>query len=77
MAAVVKHCWYSCAKKKKLQRMINKYYWLCAEEILTCSVVREIIRIALFICLRFKDELGLCSINCHIHGMTGNCSASL
>ena len=33
--------------------------------------------IALFTCLSLKDKLGLCSINCHIHAMTGNGSVRL
>ena len=41
----------------------------------------EMIVIASFTCIcmedKMEDKLGLCSINCHIHAMTGNCSASL
>ena len=32
---------------------------------------------SVFACLCLKDKLGLCSINCHIHAMTANCSSSL
>ena len=38
---------------------------------------RERIMIALFTCICLKDNLGLCSINCHVHAMIGNCSKSL
>ena len=32
--------------------------------------------IAWFSCLFLNDGLGLCSLNCNTHAMTGNCSAS-
>ena len=47
------------------------------KKILTCSVSRELIIIASLICLRLKHKFGLCSINCHIQWMNGNCSESL
>ena len=47
------------------------------KKISACSVVREMIVIASFTRLCLKDKSGLCSINCHIHAMNGNCSASL
>ena len=47
------------------------------KKVLTLSLSREMIVIALFTCICLKDKLGLCSMNCHIHAMTGNCSASL
>ena len=47
------------------------------KKILACSISREMIVIALFICLCLKDKLGICLINCHIRAMTGNCSANL
>ena len=67
----------SCARKKKLQRKMTKHYWwIVAEEILAWSVSRQMIVIALFTCLCLKNKPGICSINCHIQAMTGNCSAS-
>ena len=60
--AVVKHCWPVVQKRK---------YWHAIK------VSHEMIITALFACLCLKDKLGLCSIYCHIHAMTGNCSASL
>ena len=38
--------------------------------------IRERIVIALFTC-QSEDKLGPCSIKCHIHAMTGNCSVIL
>ena len=46
-------------------------------KVLACSVIREMIVTALFICFYLKDKLSLSSINCQIHAMTGNCSVSL
>ena len=46
------------------------------KKILACSVSCRVIVIARFSCLCLKDQLGLCSLICHIHTMTGNCSAS-
>ena len=78
MVAVVKHCWLLVQgirgwRERWLQTttgwVLNKILW--------CSVSCEVIIIALLSCLYLKDQLGLCSINCHIHPMTGNCSASL
>ena len=36
----------------------------------------EVIVIALFTCVCLKDQLGLCSINCHMYAMTVNYCAS-
>ena len=47
------------------------------KKILACAVSREMIVIALFICVWLEEKLGPCSLNYHIHTMTGNCSASL
>ena len=44
---------------------------------LTCSVIREMIVLALFTCVCLKEKLGLCSINRHVHVLSGNCSVSL
>ena len=49
--------------------------YLRLKKILAFSVGREVVVIALSVCL--KDKLGLCSINCYNHTKTGNCSASL
>ena len=57
--------------------MAKDYYWIVLMKILACLVSRGMIVIALFICLCLKDKLGICTTNCHIHTMTGNCSASL
>ena len=66
-----------CARKKKLQsKMAKDHYWIGAEESIACSAIREMIVIALFTLLCLKDKLGLCSINCQIHAMTGNCFVS-
>ena len=46
-------------------------------KILACSVSREVIVIALISCLCFEDQIGLCSINCHIYAMTGHCFTRL
>ena len=68
MLAVIKHC----ARKKKLQRKMTKdCYGKVLEKILACSVIREMIVIALFTCHCLKDKLGLSSINCHIHAIIG------
>ena len=40
-------------------------------------MIHEMISMDLFTCLCLKDNLGLSSINCHIHAITGNYSASL
>ena len=47
------------------------------KKILDYSVCREMIVKALFTYLCLQDKLGLCSINCHVCTMTGNCCASL
>ena len=47
------------------------------KKILSCLVSREVIVIALISCLCLKDQLDLCSINCHKYAMAENCSASL
>ena len=47
------------------------------KKILACSVSSEMVVIALFTCPCLKDQFGLCLINCNIHAITGNCSASL
>ena len=69
------------ARKNRLQRKMTKdCYWIgtVLKKILTCSVSREMIIIALFTCLYMKDKVGICSIiNCHIQAVTGKCSASL
>ena len=45
--------------------------------ILSYSVRREMIVIALISCFCLKDQLGLYSVNCYIYAMTGSCPASL
>ena len=40
--------------------MTKEYYLIGAEKMLGCPVSREMIVIALFICLCLKDKLGLC-----------------
>ena len=45
------------------RKMTNDYYWIGVDR---CSKK----------CPCLKDQLGLCSLNCHTHTMTGNCSAS-
>ena len=39
------------------------------KKILACSVSRRVIVIALFSSLCLKDQLGLCSLNCHTRAM--------
>ena len=46
------------------------------KKMLACSVSLRVIVIAWFSYLCLKDQLGLCSLNCRTHTMTGNCSAS-
>ena len=61
-----------CARKKMQQRKMTKdFYW-----ILVCSVSCEVTVIA-FSCLHVKAQLHLHSVNCHTHGKTVNCPASL
>ena len=74
---MVKKLLAPCARKKRLQRKMAEDYHLMMKKILASSLSRDIIVIALFTCLCLKDQLDLCSINCHIHAMTENCSASV
>ena len=66
-------------RKKRLQRKITKATtgWVF-KKISACSVSHRenMIIIASFSCLYLKDQLGLCSSNCHTYAMTGSCSAS-
>ena len=64
----------SASLKMPQKKMTKDYYCAGAKESICIS---EMILIALFTCICLKDKLGLCSINCHINAITGNCSTSL
>ena len=66
-----------CTKMKRLQRRVTKgYYWTGVQEKIGMFSNLGAIIIVSFSCLCLKDQLGLCSLTCHTHVMTGNCSAS-
>ena len=51
MVAEVKHCWLLVQGK-----MTTDYYWIDAQENISCPVSREVIVMALISCLCFKDQ---------------------
>ena len=77
MVAVVKHCWLLVQGRRVCrERWPKTTIRQVFKKILACSVSRTVIVIAWFSCFCLKEQLGLCSLNCDTHAMTGNCSAS-
>ena len=61
------------AAKDDYRRLLDR----CSRKYCNVQHSREVIVIALISLLYLKDKLSLCSMNCYIYAMTGNCSASL
>ena len=77
MLAVVKHFWLLVQGRSGCRkRWLNTTTGQVFKKILSCSVARRVIVIAWFSWVCLKDQLGLCSSNCHTDALTGNCSAS-
>ena len=62
-----------CKEEEAAEQVTKEYYWIGAEENIGMLVSLEMTS---FIYPSLKDKLGIYPINCHIHAMAGNCSAS-
>ena len=77
IVAVVKHYWPLVQRRRNCrERWLKTTTGYVFKKILVCLVSRRVIVINWFSWLCLKDQLGLCSLNCHTHAMTGNWSAS-